>query len=169
MKQPSNQAHQRAAAMTLLAATATSLFAAAVGDSTISTLAAIAYLGVVAGALRLAAWVTAAIVAGPVLAAVLLLAPAGPALLLLAPVVAGVIATSEFLAAAARLEAPASRAAPDEFRRPLLAALSGTGVFAIVLLASRLPGPAGLAAVVIAASACVGLAMVLDRSVRPTG
>jgi hypothetical protein len=122
---------------------------------------AVAYVAIVVIALFSPGLIMAQVIGGQVLAGAVLLAPSRPAPLLLLPVIAGVIATAELLASAARLDAPLHRQTRPDIRTAGLAALLGAGVFGIVVLAGRLRGLTGTTATVLAAAAFLVLAFLL--------
>jgi hypothetical protein len=121
------------------------------------------YVAVVAGALFSPTWIVVQVICGQVIAGSLMVGQATTPLVVL-PLVAAVIATAELLAAASRLDSPLGREARGEGTRAVLAAAVGSAVFAVVVLARGLPGPTGLAAIGLAASACVALAILLVRN-----
>jgi hypothetical protein len=105
--------------------------------------------------------IAAQVVTGQLLVGSLLLTPGGSPSLLLVPAISGVILTAELLSIMARMDTPFASHPRSDLRRAGLSVLIGAGVFGAVLLASPLPGPGGLLAVVMAAGACVGLAVLL--------
>ncbi|MGI9628244.1 MAG: hypothetical protein ACR2QM_15530 [Longimicrobiales bacterium] len=120
--------------------------------------------------------ITGQLIAGSTLAAAILLSePAEPISVL--PLVAGIVATAELLALAARRRTAQSRGFGDEVRRLAVAILIAEGVFGAVLWLGGLPGPTGLLAIVLASGACVALSFVLigrspsghslDQTLRP--
>lgn len=161
-------ARLRLAGLALLLATLTAAGAATLGGIDSLGRLAIAYVAVVAIALRVPGLIVAQVLGGQALAAAVLPGAGRADSLLIVPLIAGVVATAELLASVARLDAPLRRPSPIDLRRPVFATLLAAAVFAIVLLARRLPGPGGSQAVALAAAACVILALLLASDVRRT-
>jgi hypothetical protein len=81
-----------------------------------------------------------------------------------------VVATAELLAVVARLDSPVERRPRGVLRRAATATLTGAGAFMVVFVAAvGLPGPSGLAAVVLASAACLVLVGLLLGLRRPSG
>lgn len=157
------------AAMT--AAVLTSLVGAVSGGSIWHLYGAAAYVAIALAALSAPPLITVQVIAGQLLVASLLLRPdAAPVLLLLAMVI-GVVATAELLALVARIQSSVDFDPREEVHRLVLATLVAGGVFGMVVLLSRLPGPTGIAAIALAAAACIVVAMVLatDNGRRAAG
>jgi hypothetical protein len=114
-------------------------------------------------ALVFPSWITGHVLGGLAIAASHLLGAAEPPLFLL-PIVAGIIASTELLAATARLDSPVAREPRGEVSRSAVAAAIGATVYGLVAFSSGLPGPPGIAGVGLAAAACLALAIVLVRS-----
>lgn len=122
---------------------------------------ALLYVALVAVALLLPAAITVQVVAGQLLVVGALLGGTAD-LVSLAVVVAGVVSTAELLAVVARLDAPVERTPTGDLSRTLVAALVGAAAYAGVSLVAGVPGPRGLAAVLLASAACavIGIALV---------
>ncbi|MGD8279342.1 MAG: hypothetical protein PVH00_14995 [Gemmatimonadota bacterium] len=154
-------ARTRLAISAVLVATGTAALGAVLGGTGNHVVGAVGYIAVTVAALFRPGWITGQVVTGLMMAAGLMIGPAAASSLRMLPLVAGIIATAELLAAAARLDAPVERVARGELRRAGLAAGLGAVVFAAVLFAGVLPGPSGLLAVGLASAACVVLAILL--------
>jgi hypothetical protein len=152
-------ARRRLAITAVLTAVATAAFGAALGGTGRHAVGAVGFTAIAVAALFRPVWITGLVVTGQLMALGLLAGGAAPFAVL--PVVAGVIASAELLAAAARLDSPGERIPVGEFQRAALAAALGAAVFAAVALAAALPGPTGLLAVGLASAACVALAILL--------
>lgn len=138
------------------------------------------YLGVTVAAAFSPPAITAQVIGGQLLVASALFgtesvsspAAAGSTIgkmLLLAPALAGVVATAELLAVVARMEGPLTRHAHGVMRRVGWGAAVGGGVYALVSLASVVPGPTGLLAVTVAAVASFLLANRMAKGAERAG
>lgn len=157
---------RKAAGLAVLAAVLTGAAAAATGASMAAVYGAGVYLALTGAVLLRPAALAAQVVVGQLLVAAVLLDPGGPPPVTLLPVVAGVVATAELLALAARLDGPFPRDAGAGLREAALATLVGSAAYGAVALLGALPGPSGLAAVALASGACLALALVLVRAAR---
>lgn len=156
---------QRIAVVAVIVAVLTAAAAVALGGSAFA-FRAFVYLAVAAIAMILPALIVVQVILGVLLVAGMQLHPAGPTPLLLLPVVAGVIATAELLAVAARVRASFSRDAGEDLRRAWISALIGAVVFGAVALVAGFPGPGGFIAVVLASAACATVAVLLVSGVE---
>ncbi len=161
---PWSPTRRRLASLALLAAAMTGVVGTVLDGSGSYIYGAGAYVMIVVLALFVPAAIAVQVIAGQVLVGGLLLGLDGTAVLMLVPAFAGVVATAELLAMVAWLDTPVQRDPGDALPRAGLAALIGGGVFGAVTLASGLPGPGGLVAVVLASAACVVLATRLVRN-----
>jgi hypothetical protein len=159
---------RRLAAAAVLTAATTAGASAILGTSA-NLLLGGAWVLTVIFALFAPAWIAVQTLGGLVVAAKLLLATDGPAPLLMLPVVAGVVATTELLGAAARFRGPIQRRARGEFRAAARSATIGCAIFVAVVLVGRLDGPAGLLATGLASTACIALAILLVTPRSPDG
>lgn len=159
-------ARRRLAAIAVLTSVLTGAAGAALGLSDSHAYLAGAYVAITVVALFHPAAITGQVIGGQLLAGSVLLGQDGLARLWLVPVVASVVATAELLAIVARLDTPLEPDVGDDLRRAEHAAVIGGGVFGAVVLLGGLPGPTGLAAIALAAGACVALAILLARSAR---
>jgi len=156
-------ARRRYAFLALVTGVLTAVLAAALGGPAWRGDLALLYVAIVALAVILPAAVTVQVVTGQLLLATALLGGTAPDVLLLGAAVAGVVATAELLAVVARLDAPMERRPRGDLRRALVAALLGGVAFAAVTLVATMPGPNGLAAVVLASTAVAVLGIALAR------
>jgi hypothetical protein len=154
-------ARQGLAVAGLLVAALTSVFLVWLGETGWHVLGAWTYLMIAALAVLSPAGIAVQVVWGQALVGSLLVAPGGPSALWLGPGVAGVILTAELLAAVARMDTPIESDPRDDLPRAVTAALIGVAVFGAVTLAGAIPGPTGLAAIVLAAGACAVLGALL--------
>lgn len=157
---------QRLAATAVLTAVLTGAAGAALGGTLWHVYGASAYVVIAAAAVFSPAAISAQVIGGQVLAGSVLVAPDRPAVLLLLPVVAGILLTAELLGVVARMAHTLGRAPSSDVRQVGAATLIGGGVFGTVALLGGLPGPAGMAGVLLAGGACVLLALLLVRRVR---
>lgn len=81
--------------------------------------------------------------------------------------VAAVVATAELLALVARSARPLHQRPRAVLRHTAALAVAGGAIAAAVLLASWLPGPSGLLAIMLGAAACIAVAMVLVWTAAP--
>jgi hypothetical protein len=120
------------------------------------------YAAVVAFGIGSAGALAVQAVIGVVLVAALLVAPEVTPWSL-APLVAAVVATSELLAVASRLDSPIARDASDLLVRAGGAAVLAAAIFVAVATVARLPGPLGLTATALASTAVLIAALALLR------
>ncbi len=131
---------------------------------------ALAYVVLTGMALFYPAAIAVQVLAGQALVGSFLLGPGagGVEPLVLALGVGAMVAAAELLAVVARLDSPVERRPRRVLQGVATAALVGAGAFIAVLgAAAGLPGPTGLAAVVLASAACVvlvGLLLGLRRA-----
>ena len=164
------------AGMAILTATVVAAIGAAVGGTFLHILGAAAYIAITVSALFAPAMIMVQVAAGQVIVADLLLRPDGagallrpvsPGVLLLVALVAGVVATAELLAIVDRIVTSVDHDPRADLRRAALATAVAGVVFGAVFFLGSMPGPTGLAAIALAAAACVIVALVLagQRSV----
>jgi hypothetical protein len=151
---------RRIAIIASVVATGTAVAAALLGGQGF-WFRAFLYFAIAAAATVVPALIVVQVISGALLAAGLLLMPDGPSSLVLLPVVAGVVATAELLGVAARTRTSFGRDPGDDLRRAWISALIGGGVFGVVALVARFPGPGGPVAVVLASAACAAIAVLL--------
>lgn len=156
---PSPRRGAAALAVTTAFVTAAAILAFA-GDESWSLGPAL-YLFVTVCALVFPAAIAVQVVGGQVLVWGLLSSSPDFAPLSALPVVVGIILTAELLAIVARLDTPLLPASAGSFADVGKAALIGGFAFAVVVLAGAMPGPGGLAAVIVASAACAGIANLL--------
>lgn len=142
---------------------------AVLGDGgTLWVAGSVLYVALTAAGLAAPGTMTLHTATGLTLAGALMLV-GGPTPLHVAPLVAGTVAVAELLALAARLTSRTVRHPSSGLGRTAVHTAVGGGVFVLVALVSRVPGPTGLVAVALAAAACAGLAALLVRTVLSEG
>lgn len=159
-------ARQRLAAIAVLMATLTGAGAATLGASGWHIFGAGAYVVATLAAIFSPAAIIVQVIGGQLLAASVVLGRDGSPTLLLLPVIASVVATAELLAIVARSAAALDRDPGDDVRRAGVTVSIAAVVFGVVAIIGRLPGPTGILAIVLAASACLVLAVLLVGDTR---
>jgi hypothetical protein len=155
---------RRVAALAVLVALLTGTGMAALAAYGWQVLGAAAYVVVAALGLVVPGAIGMGVVGGVALAGSLIIGPWAIGPLLLLPVVAGVAATAELLALAGRLDTPVARDAGAELRRAGLATAVAAAAYGVVAVVGAVPGPTGFLAVVLAAAAGAGVAVLLMRA-----
>jgi hypothetical protein len=158
-------ARLRLAVLAVASAAVTATLAATVGGTADYVYGAVACLASVVAALFVPAWIVGQVVVALTVAGAIVMEGTDPLLLL--PIVTTIIVTTELLAATARLDSPVVTTPRGTLRRIAFSAIAGASVFAIVALVGRLPVPAGLPAIGLAAAACVVLAILLVARSSP--
>jgi len=106
------------------------------------------------------------VVLGQGMLATLIGGPGGVSWLVLLVALAGVVLTAELLGVASRIAGAVVREPAADLRRVGTATAVAALVLGSVLVTTRLPGPDGLVAIVIAAVALVGAALLLVGDAR---
>jgi hypothetical protein len=154
-----------AGAAVLVAALTAAAFAV-LGATGGFTIGAVLYLLFAVAGLATPAVIPFQVAVGQFAAAGLLLGPARGSPLLVGLLVVGVIVTAELLAMSTRLAPPVAPRRNGDLRRAGGAAAIGAAAFGVVFVLGALPGPGGLLAVMMAAAACVVLAVQLAGEAR---
>jgi hypothetical protein len=153
-------ARQGLAAASLAIALATSVGAAVYADGPWTALAALAHAVAALWALADARVIATQVGTGVAMAWTALIGTDGTAIGAVV-IVAGVVATSEMLAATSRLGIVVERDPGPELRQVGVAVALGAVTSGVTLAASALPGPPGLIAPAVATLGCVVLAVAL--------
>lgn len=151
------------AVLALLTAALTGAAGAALGGTTEHLYGAGAYLAIAGVAVFSPGALVVQVIAGQMLAGSVLVGPEGAGLLAVVPLVAGVVITAELLGVTARIIDTPERHPGEELRRVGVTALLGGGVFGVVAVLGRLPGPGGLLGAGLAGGALVLVAMLLAK------
>lgn len=152
-------ARTRLALLAITSSTVSAAILVTLGGTADFVYGAVALLASVIAALFTPAWIAGQLIVSLALAGAVVLDGRDPLLLL--PCVVTMTATTELLAATARLDSPVRPALRGVFRRTGLSAAIGAVVFAAVALVGRFQAPTGLLAIGLAAGALVGLAILL--------
>lgn len=150
---------RRIAAGTIGIATLAAIPAAMFGGAGWHAYLAAVLVAFTALALLDSGWIPAPVIAGQLLAGGILLGPSTAAPLLAILVVAATIATAELLAGLARPDTTLARDAGSLLRRAATAAAGAAAACAVILVVATIPGPGGVAAIILASAACAGLAL----------
>lgn len=121
----------------------------------------LAYVALTTFALFYPPAILAQVIGGQAFAGTFLLASGKPPLPPIVVMVAAVVATAELLTSVARMDTPIKANTRGDFRRVVLTATAGGGLFAVATQVGGVPGLHGLLAVSLASAVCILLAGVL--------